>query len=326
MAPEPIRKIYYNSWADKNVYNMIREVMPPGFELVALENDDDAERRLKIADARVAIVAATPLTRPLIEAAQKLQLVHHQGVGYQDTVDVAALKERRLPLALTPEGTATPVAEITIFLMLAVLRRLTFADSELRQGRWHINSLRPVSRNLKGRSIGYIGMGRIGQASAALAHAFGASGRYFDLVDTLGEQHAAALGLHFATLDEVIEQSEIVTLHIPSSPDARHIINANVIARMQTGAVIINTARGMLIDENALYDGLKSGHLGGAGLDVFETEPPNPDNPLLQLPNVVVTPHIAGGTRDAFQTKMRAIFENVTRFYGGRDLNNQVEL
>jgi len=326
MVPEPIRKIYYNSWADENVYNMIREVMPPGFELVALDNDNEDERRLKIADAQVAIVAATPLTGSLIGAAHDLQLVHHQGVGYQDTVDVAALKERRLPLALTPEGTTTPVAEITIFLMLAVLRRLTFADSELRQGRWHINSLRPVSRNLKGRAIGYIGMGRIGQASAALAHAFGATGLYCDLIDTLDRQRAAALGLRFATLDEVIEQSEIVTLHIPSSPAARHIINADVIARMRPGAVIINTARGMLVDENALYEGLKSGHLGGAGLDVFESEPPKPDNPLLQLPNVVVTPHIAGGTRDAFQTKMRAIFENIARFHSGRELNNQVEL
>jgi phosphoglycerate dehydrogenase-like enzyme len=123
----------------------------------------------------------------------------------------------------------------------------------------------------------------------------------------------------------VIENSEIVSLHIPSSPEARHLINADVIARMQPGAVIINTARGMLVDEIALYDGLRSGHLGGAGLDVFESEPPKPDNPLLQLPNVVVTPHIAGGTRDAFQTKMKAIFENITRFYGGRELNNQVE-
>ena len=171
-----------------------------------------------------------------------------------------------------------------------------------------------------------IGMGRIGQASAALAHAFGATGLYYDLVDTLDPQHAAALGLRYATLDDVLEQSEIVTLHIPASPAARHLINADVIARMLPGAVIINTARGMLVDENALYDGLKSGHLGGAGLDVFETEPPQVDNPLLQLPNVVVTPHIAGGTRDAFQTKMTAIFENIARFYSGQKLNNQVEL
>lgn len=323
---EPKRKIYYNSCAGAEVYDMIREVMPPGFELITLNNDDDRERFEKISNAQVSIVAATPLTRAIIEAAGMLELVHHQGVGFQDTVDIEALKERGLPLALTPEGTTTPVAEMTMMLMLAVFRRLTFADPELRHGRWHINSLRPVSRNLKGRSIGYIGMGRIGQATAALACAFGATGIYYDLVDTLGKQRASTLNLHFGTFDEVVEQSDVITLHIPPSPEVHHLINADVISRMKPGAVLINTARGMLVDEKALCEGLQSGHLGGAGLDVYETEPPSIDNPLLGLPNVAVTPHIAGGTRDAFQTKMTAIFENVIRFYNGEKLNNQVPL
>ena len=323
---EPKRKIYYNSCAGAEVYDMIREVMPPGFELITLNNDVDQERFEKISNAQVAIVAATPLTRSIIEAAGMLELVHHQGVGFQDTIDIKALKERGLPLALTPEGTTTPVAEMTIMLMLAVFRRLTFADPELRQGRWHINSLRPVSRNLKGRAIGYIGMGRIGQATAALACAFGATGIYYDLADTLGMERASALNLRFGTFDEVIEQSDIVTLHIPPSPEVRHLINAEVIARMKPGAILINTARGMLVDETALYQALHRGPLGGAGLDVYETEPPKLDSPLLDLPNVVLTPHISGGTRDAFQTKMTAIFENVIRFYNGEELNNQVPL
>jgi phosphoglycerate dehydrogenase-like enzyme len=305
---------------------MIREVMPSMLELITLDNDDDQERLEKISDAQVAIVAATPLTRPIIEAAGMLELVHHQGVGFQDTVDIESLKEKGVPLALTPEGTTTPVAEITIMLILAVFRRLTFADPELRKGHWHINSLRPVSRNLKGRNIGYIGMGRIGQATAALAHAFGATGIYYDIVDTLGEEKASELNLRLGTFDEVIEQSDVVTLHIPSSPEVHHMINADVISRMKPGCVLINTARGMLVDEKALYEGLQSGHLGGAGLDVYETEPPTTDNPILGLPNVAVTPHIAGGTRDAFQTKMTAIFENITRFYNFEELKNQVPL
>ena len=326
MATEQNRKVYYNSWAQDHVYDMIREVMPSGFELVTLESDDEKERLKKIAAAQIVIVAATALTRPHINAAKRLELVHHQGVGYQDTVDVEALRQRGLPLVLTPQGTTTPVAEMAIFLMLAALRRLTFADSELRQGRWHINSLRPVSRNLKGRMIGYIGMGRIGQATAALAQAFGAAGLYYDPIETIRRQQAEALGLRCAPIDDVIEQAEIVTLHIPSSPEVQHLIDAGVIARMKPGAIIINTARGMLVDEAALYEGLKSGHLGGAGLDVFEVEPPRPDNPLLGLPNVVVTPHISGGTRDAFQTKMKAIFDNIGRYYNGRELKNQVAL
>jgi phosphoglycerate dehydrogenase-like enzyme len=319
-------KVYYNSHAGDDVYDMIREVMPDQFELVTLERDNDEERLKKVADARVVVVAATPLTRPIIEAAGQLAFVHHQGVGYQDTVDVKALNERGVPLALTPEGTTTPVAEMAILLMLAVSRRLTFADPELRRGRWHINALRPVSRNLRGRVIGYIGMGRIGQATAALAQAFGATGLYFDIIDTLGTEKAAELGLRFSSFDEVIEKADILSLHIPSGPEVRHMIDADVVSRMKQGAILVNTARGTLVDQNALYQGLRSGHLGGAGLDVYEAEPPGMDNPLFGLPNVVLTPHISGGTRDAFQTKWTAIFENAVRFINGKEIKNQVEL
>ncbi|MBW2153854.1 MAG: 2-hydroxyacid dehydrogenase [Deltaproteobacteria bacterium] len=324
--PDSVHIVYYNSYASEEVYNMISEVMPPGMQLLTLERDDEKHRLEKISSAHVAIVAATPLTRRIIDAAKRLELVHHQGVGYQDTVDTEALKQRGIPLALTPEGTTTPVAEMAILLMLAVYRRLPYADAELRRGRWHINALRPVSRNLNGRMIGYIAMGRIGQATAALARAFGATGIYYDTAPVLSPQEATALNLQAASFDEVIEQADIVTLHIPPSPEVRYMIGKDVLARMKPGAILINTARGMLVDEYALFEALRSGHLSGAGLDVFETEPPRPDNPLLTLPNVVLTPHISGGTRDAFQTKMKAIFENIHRFYSGQPLKNPVSM
>jgi phosphoglycerate dehydrogenase-like enzyme len=321
-----VRKILYLSHAPEEVYGIIRAEVPNGYELLTLERDDHAERLAKIRDADVVIVAATPLARPLIEAADRLRLVHHQGVGYQDTIDLEALKEHGAALALTPQGTTVSVAEHTIMLMLAVLRRLSFADSELRRGRFHINALRPVSRNLQGRLIGYVGMGRIGQAVAARARAFEALGLYHDPADPLSEAEAAALGLRRAGLSEVVAKAEVLTLHVPATPATRHLIDAAAIARMRLGAVVINTARGPLIDERALYEALRSGRLGGAGLDVFDPEPPSADNPLLQLPNVVVTPHIAGGTRDTFSEKMRAIFANVVRFDRGEALENRVEL
>lgn len=320
------RKVYYNSFADEVVYGMIREVVPADMELVTLDADDDAERIRKIADADVVVVAATPLTGPMIAAAKKLQIICHQGVGYHDTVDTAAVKARGIPLVLTPEGTTTPVAEMTILMILAVFRRLTYADPELRQGRWHVNALRPVSHNLNGKQVGFVGMGRIGQATARLVQAFGARSVYYDAFPTLTPEQAAAIGTRAVSFDEVIETSDVVSLHIPPSPQAKHMMNAETIGRMKRGAVLINTARGPLVDEAALVAALKSGHLGGAGLDVYDPEPPKPGHPLFALPNVVVTPHIAGGTRSAFQEKMGAIFENVRRFYAKEPLNHPVSL
>ena len=151
-----------------------------GFELITLEQNSDDERREKVATCEVVIVAATPLRKPVIDAAKRIELVHHQGVGWQDTTDHAELKQRGIPLALTPEGTTIGVAEHTVLLILAALKLLPYADSELRQGRFHINALRPISRELSGLTVGYIGMGRIAQAVAERLRAFGTHGIFFD--------------------------------------------------------------------------------------------------------------------------------------------------
>jgi phosphoglycerate dehydrogenase-like enzyme len=311
-------KILYLSYATPEVYAIIRETVPAGYELVTLDRDSDDERRAKIADCEVVIVAATPFRRPVIEHARSLKLVHHQGVGWQDTTDHEVLKARGLPLALTPEGTTLPVAEHTVLLMLAVLRLLPHADAELREGRFHINALRPVSRELNGMTIGYIGMGRIAQAVAERLRAFGTRGIFCD------PNVSACGGLEKRTLDELLSEADIVTLHVPLSHDTRHMLGAAQLACMKRGTYIVNTARGGLIDEQALVAALQSGHLAGAALDVFESEPVAAGHPLATLRNVVLTPHIAAGTRDALRAKMRALFANVERFYRGGPLQNRV--
>lgn len=313
-----MRKVLYLSHATPEVYQIIREAVPAGFDLVTLERDSDDERRAKIADCEVVIVAASGFRRAVIEHAHKLKLVHHQGVGWQDTTDHALLKERGLPLALTPEGTTLGVAEHTVLLMLAVLKLLPYADSELRQGRFHINALRPISRELNGMTVGYIGMGRIAQAVAERLRAFGTRGIFYD------PNVAAHPGVEKRGLNELLAESDVVTLHIPLSPETRRIIGEAQIALMKSGAYIVNTARGGLIDEAALAKALDSGRLGGAALDVFEAEPVAAGYPLARLRNVVLTPHISAGTRDALRTKMRAIFANVERFYRGESLQNRV--
>ncbi len=313
-----MKRVLYLSHASDAVYAIIRSVVPPGYELVTLEGDDDAERRAKIATCDVVIVAATPLLKPLIEAARSLELVHHQGVGWQDTTDHETLRARGIPLALTPEGTTIGVAEHTVLLMLSALKHLPFADRELREGRFHINALRPVSRELCGLTVGYVGMGRIARAVAERLHAFGTYGVYFD------PNVADAVDLRRASLATLLAEADIVTLHVPLTPETRHMIGARQLAAMKQGAFLVNTSRGGLVDESALVAALESGRLAGAALDVFEQEPMPAGHPLARFSNVTMTPHIAAGTRDALSTKMRALFANVERFYRGEPLAHRV--
>lgn len=317
--------VFYLSHATPDVYALIDAAVPAGCELVTLDRDDDDERLAKLATAHVVIVAARRFTRAMIDAAKALQLVHHQGVGFQDTIDLAALAARNVPLALTPAGTTDGVAEHAILLMLAVLKRLPFADRELREGRFHINALRPESRELKGMQIGYVGMGRIAQALASRLAGFATRGLYYDPAAPLSPEREALLGVTAASFDRVLTEADIVTLHVPLTAATRHLIDARGLARMKPGAYLVNTARGGLIDEAALLYALESGHLAGAALDVFEHEPPVTPG-LFARNDVVLTPHIAAGTRDALTTKMKSLFDNIERFRRGEPLADEVDL
>ncbi len=317
-------RVLYLSHATPEVYEIIRTAAPADIELVTLDRDSDDERCGKLADADVVIVAAYPFRRPLIDAARNLKLVHSQGVGYHDTLDVVALRERGIPIALTPEGTTTGVAEHAILLMLAACKLLPFADRELREGRFHINALRPQSREIAGMTIGYVGFGRIGQAVATRLKVFGTNGLYADAAVALDATAQVALGVRRASLDEVLAAADIVSLHLPLTGETRGLIGRDAIARMKAGAILVNTARGGIVDEDALADALATGHLAAAGLDVFTKEPPDVSHRLFGMPNVVVTPHISAGTRDALAAKMAALFANVVRFQRGEPLLNKV--
>lgn len=313
-----MKRVLYLSHATPEVYSIIRSVTPTELELITLDENSENERLQKISECEVVIVAASPLRKPAIDAARQLELVHHQGVGWQDTTDHETLKARGIPLALTPEGTTVGVAEHTVLLILAALKLLPYADSELRQGRFHTNALRPMSRELSGLTVGYIGMGRIAQAVAERLGVFGTHGIFFD------PNVAAVAGLQSKSFEQVLRESDVLTLHVPLTEPTRHLIGAAQLAQMKRGAYLINTSRGGLIDEAALVLALERGDLAAAALDVFETEPLPTDHRLCSLRNVVLTPHIAAGTRDALQTKMGALFSNVQRFYRGEPLANRV--
>jgi phosphoglycerate dehydrogenase-like enzyme len=316
--------VFYNSHATPDVYRIIRDAAPAGFDLLTLDADSDDERKIKLAASDVAIVAAHPLRKPLIDAAIRLKLVQHQGVGWQDTVDAPALFARGIRLATTPQGTTVGVAEHTILLMLAACKLLPYADRELRAGRFHINALRPYSRELAGRTIGYLGFGRIGRAVAERLRAFGCTAIYHDPGLAADAQRDQALAARSVSFDELLREADVLTLHMPLTQATRRLIGRDALAVMKRDAMLVNTARGGIVDEDALADALAGGRLAAAGLDVFEREPPDTAHRLFALRNVVVSPHISAGTRDALTTKMRAAFANIERFYRGEPLAHEV--
>ncbi len=323
MTPSNERRVLYLGYGSPDLYALIRAAVLPGFELMTLDSDDEKVRLEKLAEADAVIVAASKFTRERIKAAKKLKFAHHQGVGYHDTIDLAALAETGVPLAITPGGTATGVSEHAMLMMLAVTRRLSFMDSELRQGRWHVNSHRHVTYQLAGKTIGIVGFGRIGTAVADRLKPFGVKVIYHDILDFPSERDRK----HDATrrpFEALLAESDIITIHIPLTAKNRGFIGAKELERMKPTAFLINTARGGIVDEDALAAALEKGTILGAALDVFEREPAAKDHPLYRFPNVVLTPHIAAGTRDAFESKMAHIFKNLDAFFNGRPIEDQV--
>ena len=316
--------VFYNSHATRDVYDIIRAAVPGGFELLTLDADSDEERKAKLAATDVAIVASHPLRKHLIDAATHLRLVQHQGVGWQDTVDAPALFARGIRLAMTPQGTTVGVAEHTILLMLAACKLLPHADRELREGRFHINALRPHSRELAGRTIGYLGFGRIGQAVAERLRAFGCTAIYHDPALPPDAARDATLAARAVSVEVLLREGDVLSLHVPLTRETRGLIGREALALMKPDAILVNTARGGIVDEDALAEALADGRLAAAGLDVFAQEPPDPAHRLFALRNVVVSPHISAGTRDALTTKMRAAFANIERFYRGEPLAHEV--
>jgi D-3-phosphoglycerate dehydrogenase len=253
---------------------------------------DELARDLTNADALI-VRSATQVTAALIESAPNLRVIARAGTGV-DNVDVPAATARGILVMNAAGANSISVAELAVGLMLAVARQLAAADASMKAGIW--DKKRFMGTELRGQKLGVIGFGRIGREVAARARAFGMDILAYDPFFTA--RAADAAGASLVDLDELVAQSDWISLHVPALPETRHLINADRIARMKKGVRIVNTARGELIDEQALADAIEAGQVAGAALDVFEQEPP-PDKRLQSLPQVVATPHIAASTYEA---------------------------
>jgi len=314
--------VYWNRAAG-DVYEVIRSEMPAGWSLVILEGDTKEAWWDQLRRADFLVVADWPITEEDLQAAPKLKMVQHQGVGHE-RIDKEALKARGIPLALCPAGTTVGVAEHTILLILAVYKRLVVADRKLREGVWLQWGLRGTSFELAGKTLGLLGFGRIAQAVARRAYAFDARILYHDPYLQEPPPEAAAWDITAVSFAQLLGDSDILSLHVPTTDQTRRCMSTPQFEQMKRSAILINTARGAIVDEPALIKALESGTIAGAGLDVFEQEPIKADSPLLKMDTVVLTPHIAAGTLDALRQKMRSVFGNLQRFAAGKAIEDRV--
>jgi len=267
----------------------------------------------KISNYNIIIVRSrTKLTKELIDNATKCKIIARVGVGL-DNIDEAAAKARNIRVINAVEGAMTAVAELVLGLMLALARQIPFADREIRNGKWLKKEL--VGTELKGKYLGIVGLGNIGKRLGRLAKGLNMNLIGYDVIP-IDEAFSKEVGLMKADLGTLLSSSDYVSLHVPLLDSTYHLINAEKLATMKKTAKIINTSRGGVIDEEALYDALKKGNLGGAALDVFETEPAI-GNKLAILPNVICTPHIGAQTKEAQSLAANIIAEKIIQILRG---------
>jgi len=288
-----------------------------GVETVANESEFD-----RLADVEYVILRVLAMKRATIEAMPRLKLIQRWGVGF-DKVDIAAAGERGVPVVIAPGANATPVSELALLLMLALYRNLVKLHNGMVQGRWEKEKFIDNSFMIKGKTVGLIGCGAIGRQVAKKVRAFGAEVVYYDAF-RLPETTEQELGLTYRELDEVLANADIVSLHLPLLDSTRGMIGRREIALMKPGAVLINTARGGIVDTAALAEALAGKRIAGAGLDVFDSEPLAADSPLRALDNVVLTPHVGGNTADMSMDMVDICLENIFAVRDGRPLSPKV--
>jgi len=255
------------------------------------------------------IRSRTKVDRDVIDKGSRLKLIARPGTGL-DNVDVEYAKSRGIAVVNSPESLVEGVSEHVVLLMLALSRRLVFADSGTRAGRWEKSAL--MGRELSGKTLGIVGLGRIGRLIAEVARTLGMSVLFYDVI-AIPQDVVSSLGAKVVGLDELFSTSDYITLHVPMTPETAHMVGTQRIGQMKKTAYIINTSRGGVIDEEALVSALREGRIAGAGLDVFEKEPPT--GAILTAPNTILTPHIGGQTEEAQVNAITVIGEKVRNFF-----------
>lgn len=291
------------------------EWLCPDFDLRFPESGDPQDFAAVVGDADYVVTRGLRFPPEVLEQAPKLRLIHQWGTGV-DGIPLDLARERGITVARSPGVNAPTVAEATLALMLAALRRVPQVHSALRGGRWEAPDLWKQARDLGGCTVGLVGMGAIGGHVASLLAPFGC-----EVIYTRASGPLEGSPLRYADFDALLEESDVVSLHLPLTEGTRGLIGAEALARMKPGSLLVNTSRGGLVDEPALIEALRAGRPGAAALDVFATEPVDAGNPLLQMEQCVTLPHVAGRTLDNFDRMVSHWAGNIRAHAEGREID-----
>lgn len=311
-------KVLFISGQKEWVADILREEMPgEGFELNWIPYDADEEQKLPLVEeADFLVLHPAAISERLLRSAKKLRLLQLLTAGY-DKIDLSLTKELNVPVATNGGANAWAVAEHAVALLLTLYKQLIHCDRATRSGEWRKGIAGKTIHEVTGKTVGLIGAGNIGRKVAKRLAAFEAKVIYYDVVPA--KEIEKEIGARRVSLEEVFREADIISLHVPSTPQTRGMINRERLAMMKPNAVLINTSRGDVIDEEALVEALKEKRIAGAGLDVFCQEPLPADNPFAELENVVLSPHIGGHSYEGWYHRSRFAWQNIQRVAAGQE-------
>ncbi len=314
-------KIIHTAPMSEATLKSILESKEQGLTFTVVEAHRMPEEKLmtEIADADIVFgdyTGATPITRRIVQAAKKLKLIQQPSVGHNH-IDIAACTEFKIPVANTPGANDIGVAEHTIMLAMACLKYLPFYNARTHQGEWlFTHAQRTGVFELNGKTYGLLGMGRTARAVAERLAPFGVRLLYYDIV-RLSAEDEKKYQATYAGMDDILKTADVVSIHLPLMEATLKILNAEKISLMKPTAVLINVGRGALVDEAALADALRAKKIAMAAVDVFVEEPPPADHPLFGLENAILTPHLAGSTRESGGRILNMAMDNMIRVMKG---------
>ncbi len=310
-------KVVFLHGLHPRIVEAILSLNPPGFTTIPVDGKSPEDQQVEaVKDADFIMNFRAKLTERILRAAKKARLVQVLSAGY-DRLDLKLLRELKIPVANNGGANSWAVADHAVLAMLTLYRRMLQADPTVRAGKWNaaIDGLNTFE--MANKVVGIMGFGNIGQKVARRVQAFDAVVQYYDKFPLKSEREKE-LNAKRVTLEDLFRTSDIISCHAPLTNETRHVVNAKHLAMMKPSAIIINTSRGEVVDETALHAALSQKKIAGAGLDVFNQEPVDPNNPLLKLDNVVVSPHTAGTTWDTWFRRADFAYKNMKGVWDGK--------